>query len=503
MTVTSFDPTTGAPAGSVPETAPETVDELVARARAAAVRLAATAPVVRRAWSCAIADELEAHGEELVRLADLETGLGSSRLEGELRRAASQLRFYADVAVEGSWLDAAVDAATDDTPALARVNVPLGPVAVFGAGNFPFAFSVLGNDTASAIAAGCPVVVKGHPAHAVLSDRLAELATRALARAGAPDGTFALVSGYEAGAALVRADGIAAVAFTGSQAGGLALWRMANERPVVVPVYAEMGTVNPVVVTRAGARDAHAVAAGFTGSFTLGSGQFCTKPGLLLAPAGSGVPAAVAAALEAARPDPLLLTEGIATAARSAVTELQGAGARLLAVAGGDRSGWSAPAAVLQASPADLAPGSRLLEESFAPVVLVVEYADRDELAAAVAVLQGALVGTVVTGPEPALDPDLAPALELLQPKVGRLTVNDWPTGVAWTWAQQHGGPWPATSAPATTSVGAAALGRFVRPVAYQSTPDALLPPPVRADNPWAVPRRVDGVLQTIAANRP
>jgi NADP-dependent aldehyde dehydrogenase len=288
----------------------------------------------------------------------------------------------------------------------------------------------------------------------------------------------------------VRHPDVAAVAFTGSQRGGMALWRLAGERDVVVPVYAEMGTVNPVVVTPAAADRLDDIATGFVESFTLGAGQFCTKPGLLLGPAGTVD--AVAAALRAAAPAPVLLTADIAASAAAGVRRLQDAGATLVARTGGDGPGWTAPAAVLQAPLPALAPGSALLQECFGPVALVAEYDDVCSALRAVDGLQGALAGGVFVG-EP--DPDAARVLARLQRKVGRVIVDGWPTGVVVAWAQHHGGPWPATSNAQATSVGAAALARFVRPVAYQGLPDALLPPPLAPDNPWRLPRRVDGVL--------
>jgi NADP-dependent aldehyde dehydrogenase len=350
---------------------------------------------------------------------------------------------------------------------------------------------VLGNDTASALSAGCPVVVKAHPAHVTLSLRLAQIAEQALRGAGAPEGTFALVTGRQAGVDLVRAEGIAAVAFTGSQAGGMALWRLANERERVIPVYAEMGTVNPVVVTRAAAARIEDVAGGFVGSFTLGSGQFCTKPGLLLVPAGHDAARIVGDALAQAAPQPLMLTEEIATSVEHGLDDMVTAGASVVRSVAGAERGWGAPAAVLSAPITALGTGSRLLQECFGAVAMVVEYADDQELRSALDTLQGSLAGTVVTGDD--ADPDAPWLVEALTRTVGRVTVNDWPTGVAYTWAQHHGGPWPATSNAAATSVGAAALDRFVRPVTYQSAPDAWLPPTVRADNPWNLPRRVDG----------
>lgn len=490
--ITSYDPRTRAPVGSIAESSNDAVDAAVQTAVDAAPALAALAPAVRREWLHQIAEVLEANRAELVRLADAETRLGQPRLEVELTRTCGQLHFYGDVAVEGSYLDVTIDEATDTAPRLVRVARPLGPVAVFGASNFPFAFSVLGNDTGSALAAGCPVVVKAHPAHVLLSNRLAEVALEGLRAAGAPAGTFAIVNGFQAGLDLVGHPEITAVAFTGSQAGGVALWRLANERERVIPVFAEMGTVNPVVVTPAAAARAAEVAVGFVESFTLGSGQFCTKPGLMLVPAGSGLARAVAEALGSAAPAPVMLTEQIAAGVHRGLAELQAAGATLLASTGGNGDGWSAPAAVLAAPIGALEPGSPLLEECFGPVAVVVEYAHAGELAAALDVLQPSLAASLVTGADD--DPDAAATLEALGHKVGRVVVNGWPTGVAHSWAQHHGGPWPSTSAPSATSVGAAALARFVRPITYQGTPDHWLPTAARAENPWRLPRRVDGV---------
>ncbi|MQY10088.1 Alpha-ketoglutaric semialdehyde dehydrogenase [Streptomyces sp. RB5] len=493
MSITSYDPTTGLPGGTIEETPPDEVTAAVARSAAAAPWVAGAAPAERRGWLYAVAAALEEHRGELAALAQSETALGLPRLEGEVLRAAGQLRFYADVAVEGSYLAATLDEATATAPALARVNQPLGPVAVFGASNFPFAFGLLGNDFASALAAGCPVVAKAHPAHPLLSARLAALAADALERAGAPLGTLSTVTGMQAGIDLVRADEITAVAFTGSQGGGMALWRAAGERERVIPVYAEMGTVNPVVVTPAAVSRTAEVAAGLAGSFTLGNGQFCTKPGLALAPAGSGFAAAVAQALRAVAPDPVMLTSPIAAAVRAGLGELTAAGGRPVETAGGEGDGWRAPAAVLEADAAALVPGSRLLAECFGPVVIVAEYRDQTELASILDRLQGALAASVITA---GADDPHAPALvRTLSAKVGRVMVDDWPTGVAYTWAQQHGGPWPSTTDPRTTSVGAAALDRFVRPVTYQSIPDAWLPPALQPANPWHLPRRINGTV--------
>lgn len=487
---TSYRPRDGGVNATVPDSSARDVDDTVRRAAAAAPAIAAVPPRQRGEWLEAVAVAVLEHRDELAESADAETALGMQRLTGEVERMAAQIRFYGEVASEGSYLGVTIDAG----PALVRVNQPLGPVAVFGASNFPFGFGVLGNDTASALAAGCPVVAKAHPAHPLTCRRLADLATAALIHAGAPDGAFAMVGGMDAGVQLVQAPAIAAVGFTGSQSGGLALWRLANSRKVVIPVFAEMGTVNPAVLTPAGAgARAAEVAAGFVGSFTLGSGQFCTKPGLLLAPAGHDVALATRDALVAAAPSPVMLTRNIAQAAGSGVGALVEAGATVVGLVPGAGDGWSADAVVLEAPIAALKADSRLLEECFGPVAIVAEYGDAEQLRTALATLQGSLAGAVFTDGTDA-DPDAGWLVSTLSAQVGRVTVNEWPTGVAWTWAQQHGGPWPATSRPEATSVGAAALDRWLRPVTYQAVADAWLPPAGRAENPWGVPRRRDGV---------
>ena len=499
MTITSYNPRTGQANGTVVEMSPHDVRAVVERASSASSAVAVASPQQRRGWLHAVAAALIANTPGLVKLAELETALGYTRLTAEVSRAAGQLRFYGDVAAQGSYLAATIDYPTSTAPGLARVNQPLGPVAVFGASNFPFAFGVLGNDFGSALAAGCPVITKSHPAHPLLSDGLAGLVRKALLGAGAPKGSFDIVVGYDAGVALVRDEGVAALAFTGSQAAGLALWRIANERRTVIPTYAEMSTVNPVVVTRAAAATRmEEIAEGFVGSFTLGSGQFCTKPGLVFAPAGTAAVDTIGKALRRASLDPIMLTEAIAKSTAQGVEDLMFSGARVVEFVEASVAGWSAPAAVLEARIDALQDGSRLLEECFGAVAVVVEYADIAELAAAVGRLQGSLAASVFTADED--DPDAAACLALLSPKVGRLCANDWPTGVAYTWAQQHGGPWPSTSVPSATSVGAAALDRFVRPVTYQSLRDEWLPPALQEANPWNLPRRVNGVLQPLGA---
>lgn len=494
-TEVSFDPRTGAATHGPERTRPEAVLLAVEAAAAVASSVAGTPPAERQRWLESVADRLQASAEELVALADAETALGMTRLRGELSRAAAQARFYGAVAAEGSWLEIRLDDILSPAPVdLRRMNVPLGPVAVFGASNFPFMFGVAGHDTASALAAGCPVLVKAHPAHPRLSVRLAEIVQAALVDAAAPRGAFGLVVGFEAGLALVGAPQIAAVAFTGSQAGGMAILDHANRRERPIPVFAEMGTVNPAVLTPAGAASSlQRVAQGFVESFTLGQGQFCTKPGLLLAPGGVNAVASVAGELSSVGSG-WLLTEGIATAYRKGLEQLSAAGARQIGQGGASDTGYAATPTIFAADLADLVPGSPLLEECFGPVAVVAEYESRSDLSDALARLQPSLAATIASGgPE---DPDLPWLVSQLTHQVGRIVVDGWPTGVATAWSQQHGGPWPATSRPDASSVGAAALDRFTRAVAFQDVPDAVLPQPLRNGNPWSVPRRVNGVSE-------
>ena len=494
--LTSHDPRTGLAVDHLTSSSPEEVATTVALAAEAAPALAAASPADRAGWLRAVADALEAAADDLSGIADAETGLGRERLDGEVLRAAAQLRHYADAAVEGSWLDATIDRAAGATGSdLRRANVPLGPVAVFAASNFPFAFGVPGNDTGAALAVGCPVVAKAHPAQPRLSVAVAEVMTAALAGAGAPAGTFGLVAGFAAGEQLVLHPAVTAVAFTGSPAGGFALCRLAASRPVPVPVFAELGTVNPVVVTpAAAAARGELIAAGLVESATLGSGQFCTKPGLVLVPSGSGLDARVVAALADRSPQGWLLTEGIASAYAVGVGVLLSAGGVLLAHAPAPTSGWAVSATVVSATADQVLSQPAFRQECFGPVTVLVEYDTTEQRDAVLSSLPGALAACVFAEPEET--EDLADLVARLSGRAGRVVVNGFPTGVATAWAQHHGGPWPATTAPAYTSVGAGGLRRFVRPVCLQDAPEEVLPPAVRDDNPWRVPQRIDGRLR-------
>ncbi|TDW28774.1 aldehyde dehydrogenase family protein [Cryobacterium psychrophilum] len=486
----SYNPRTAEQQDGVEHTATPEVERLLHVAASAAAEIAATSPRDRQRWLNAVAETLLSHQEELAKLAEEETALGLPRLRAEIAGAARSAQFYASVAVDGDYLGASAETMNESTT-LARWNIPVGPVAVFGASNFPFGFGVCGHDVASAIAAGCPVVVKAHPAHPRLSVRLANLTREAFVSAGAPAGVYDLVVGFAAGIQLVDSPEIMAVAFTGSQGGGMALRDRAAARGV--PVFAEMGTVNPVFVTAAAIaspRQTDAIAAGFVASFTLGAGQFCTKPGLILAPAGSGLFAAVKNLVTQLPPAPLL-SPGIATNFAAGVDELaQATGSPAPA---DELRGNFAVARVFAVDMEDLKPGSRLLDECFGPVALVCEYADSATALEAVGGLQNSLAASVFTG-GPA-DAESTDVVSRLLTKVGRVSINAWPTGVANTWSQQHGGPWPATSQPQATSVGAGALARFVRPVALQNAEPDMLPPAVAPENPWNIPRRVNGIF--------
>jgi NADP-dependent aldehyde dehydrogenase len=474
------------------DTDPQTLDKVLTAAAVAAGPAAASTPAERAPWLIAAADALDAAAGELIELAARETHLPAKpRLAGELARTTFQLRLFAEVLADGAFLDATVDHADSAWPMgarpdIRRMKVALGPVLVFAASNFPFAFSVPGGDTASALAAGCPVIVKAHPGHPALSARTGEILREALTGAGAPEGIFAVIDGVEVGVTAVKDPRIAAASFTGSVAGGRALFDIANARPVPIPFYGELGSVNPVVVTpgAAAARGAQ-IAAGYAGSFALGTGQFCTKPGLLFLPKGHDMSDALRSSVQGASAGQML-TEKIQQGFDAGVSTLR-AVPGMQVVADG-------PPTLLAIGAADfVAGGEPVHEECFGPASIVIEYGDANELIALLAGLQPGLTATVQgEESEAAFVAALMPVLTAL---AGRVLWNDWPTGVTVSWAQQHGGPYPATTTPTTTSVGTAAIERFLRPVAWQGFPDVLLPPALRDDNPWQLPRRVDGKL--------
>ena len=472
------------------------LDEVAADARAAFATTVASTAAERSAWLTAVADALDGAADELVPLADEESHLGTARLTGELARTTAQLRLFAEAVVEGSYLEATVDhpnpSTTPPRPDLRRMLRPLGPVAVFSASNFPFAFSVAGGDTASALAAGCPVIVKGHSAHPRLSRRTAGVVADALAGAGAPAGVFGHVEGRETGVALVQHPEVRAVGFTGSLHGGRALFDLASSRPDPIPFYGELSAVNPVLITAA-ALDARAdeLASGLAASFTLGAGQFCTNPGVVFVPAGSGFAERVADAVGQTGPVPML-TDGIAAAFAQGLAGLAAHdGVEVVAGEPAQQPGTGSAVVLSTNTAAVLADPGSLLAECFGPSTLIVEYDDVDDALAAIRSVGGSLTATVHAEP----GEDLADILAGLTEVAGRVLVAGWPPGVAVSWAQQHGGPWPSTTS-IHTSVGVTAIRRYLRPVAYQDAPDAALPAELREANPLGIPRRVDGVLR-------
>ncbi|PWU48475.1 aldehyde dehydrogenase (NADP(+)) [Micromonospora globispora] len=498
--VLSIDPRTGE---AVEEVAQETttteVDRLCAAALAAAPGLEALGRGGRAALLRALADALEARREDVVAVADRETALGPTRLNGELTRTCYQLRLFAEVLDEGSYLEATIDHAGDTPmgprPDLRRMLVPIGPVAVFGASNFPLAFSVPGGDTASALAAGCPVVVKAHGSHPATSQLVFDVLEAAARKAGAPDGTLGLVHGVPAGADLVAHPAIRAVGFTGSVSGGRALLEIIEQRPDPVPFFGELSSLNPVVVTpQAAAERGTTIGTELVGSFTLGGGQFCTKPGLVFVPAGpdgDSVVDAMAGAVGSTAA-PVLLNEGIATAyGRIAGGLADAPGVEVLARgAEPDGTGFQAAPLLLVTSARELP--EQVTEECFGPVSVVARYDGPVELFGALAAMPSSLTATVLRGQG---ETELPLAVsEALRPRAGRLIYDAYPTGVAVSWAQHHGGPWPSTNSQ-HTSVGTTAIRRFLRPVTWQGAPADLLPPEL-TDDYRDIPRRIDGVLE-------
>lgn len=481
---------------SLDDTTSDRLDELLDAAVRAAGVLVRTSPRERAEWLDALADALDAHRDELVPLAVEESHLTPQRLGGELARTSFQLRLFADELRIGAYLRATIDHADPGwgmgpRPDLRRTVRPLGPVAVWAASNFPFAFSVLGGDTASALAAGSPVLLKTHPGHPALSAATGALAVEALRGAGAPDGVFALVNGVEIGRELIRDPRIRAGAFTGSLAGGRALFDLASSRPTPIPFFGELGSVNPSVVTRRGARDRSTeIAGGFASSLALGVGQFCTNPGVLLVPDDSAIVDEISRRLGDV-PGAPMLTPGLAAAYANAVGELAGHPGVTLVAGSAEPARDPAPTLLATTVPALLAAPDELTRECFGPAALVVRYGSDAELLAAVAAFDGQLTTSVHGDADEAIVPRL---LELLAERSGRVLWNQWPTGVSVTHAMQHGGPYPATTS-IHTSVGTTAARRFQRPVAYQDAPAGLLPEALRDGNPLGIVRRVDGVL--------
>jgi len=450
----------------------------------------------------AIADAVMALGERLLQRANLETGLPPARLDAERTRTVNQLRMFADLVEDGSWVEARIDTGDPSrkpgpAPDIRRMLVPLGPVAVFSASNFPLAFSVAGGDTASALAAGCPVVCKAHPGHPGTSELVGGAIGQAVASLGLPAGMFSLVHGWshEVGLALVRHPLTRAVGFTGSLRGGRAVFDAAATRPDPIPVYAEMGSVNPVfLLPSAVAERWESLAAGLAHSITLGVGQFCTKPGVIVAQCADGLDSLLGALAERIRNTPAgaMLYDRLAHAYAGGVERARAMGAELLAVASPAHEGpTGGRPALLSTDVGHFLEEAEMRAEVFGPSSLAVVAADAAEMMKVAEALEGQLTVTIHGTAQDLVTH--AALVDVLRRKAGRLIFNGYPTGVEVGHAMQHGGPYPASIDSRSTSVGTAAIARFARPVCYQDFPEEALPLALRNHNALGIWRLVNG----------
>jgi len=503
-TVAGVDPRTGESLS--PEYGLASADDVDRAASAAWEAFASyreTTSPERAAFLRRVADEIEGVGEAIVERVTLETGIPTARVRGELARTTGQLRLFATVLTRGTWQGARVDTALPDRtplprPDLRQRKIPLGPVAVFSASNFPLAFSVAGGDTASALAAGCPVIVKAHSAHPGTSELVGRAVTRAVEACGLHPGVFSLVfgDGSSAGVGLVGHPHVRAVGFTGSRSGGLALLKVAQTRPEPIPFYGEMSSVNPVfLLPHALESRAEATADAFVDSLTVGAGQLCTNPGLVFAVRGPALNAFLGRAAERVRDTGAqpMLSSGIA-ASYDRGAEFLRVHAKVTELASGQRDdgiSFGGAAHLFTTDGASFLADAGLQGEVFGATSLVVQAADVDELTALLGAVESQLTVTIHADPA---DHDLAAVLlAAAELKAGRIVFNGWPTGVEVCDAMVHGGPFPATSDGRSTSVGTLAIERFLRPVAYQSCPPELLPPVLDTDNSTDAWRLVDG----------
>ena len=481
------------------------VDQACALAWSAFDRFRALDSELRARFLETIAEQILGLGDELLQRANAESGLPIARLTGERGRTVGQLRLFADELRKGGWLGIRVDPALARREPLPRSDlrqrkVPLGPVVVFGASNFPLAFSVAGGDTAAALAAGCPVIVKGHSAHPGTSELVAQAIVAAVKACQLPSGVFSLLNGDSRalGAALVAHPRIKAVGFTGSRAGGLALMKIAGERPEPIPVYAEMSSINPVLLLPdALAARADSLAKDFVTSLTLGVGQFCTNPGLIIALEGADLERFIASASTALHQTvpSVMLTSGIHSAYEKGIERLLGhAHVRPHARGAESQGKHCGRGALFSVAARDVLQHPEVMDEVFGPSSVVIRCGGRAEMLEVLEHLEGQLTATVhLTEQDEPLAAQLVPVLER---KAGRLIANGWPTGVEVSHAMVHGGPFPATSDGRSTSVGTLAIERFLRPVCYQDFPDALLPAALRRDAVASRPHRMDGVYR-------
>ena len=456
-----------------------------------------------------IAAKIEGAVDELVERAEQETALPKPRLQSETGRTSGQLRLFAQLVEEGSWVTARIDRADASSkppkPDLRSMLHALGPVVVFGASNFPLAFSVAGGDTASALAAGNPVVMKAHAAHPGTSELVGRAVVGAVRACSLPEGTFSLLfdAGTRAGAALVQHLAIKACAFTGSRAGGVALLKLANSRSAPIPFYAEMSSTNPVFVLSGALHDrTDRIAAGLHASVTLGAGQFCTKPGVAFLEENGDARkfAAKLGELFGHTPGAVLLTSAIHTFYDSGVAARSQSAAIIAQGQSPPQDGYRASAALFEAEGASFLANPELAEELFGPATVLIRCSGRNQLLDIARRLEGHLTATIHATDEDLRD--YADLIAILETKVGRLVVNGFPTGVEVGPAMVHGGPFPATSDSRASSVGTRAILRFVRPVCFQNFPDRLLPDELKDGNPLGIWREMNGQISREAVQR-
>jgi len=449
-----------------------------------------------------IAEEIINAGDELIRVSSEETGLPVPRLEGERMRTVNQLNMFAALLKEGSWVDARIDTAIPDRtplpkPDLRFMHIPIGPVVVFGASNFPLAFSVAGGDTASALAAGCTVVVKAHPAHPATSAIVGKAIQTAARKTNMPDGVFSLLfdSGIDAGIQLVKHPLVKAVGFTGSYKAGKALYDIAVSRPEPIPVYAEMGSTNPVfILPQAMKERGQEIATAYAASVTMGVGQFCTNPGMLIHQnTADDFSGSLKTAFEKTTGG-VMLAPYILNAYKNGLQHhLASEGVEQLAISGSQQDAGTNTAVpvLLKADKTAFNKNPKLSEEIFGPTGIVIPVNSKNEMLDIATNLSGHLTATV-HGTKEEL-PDHKELLDILEQKVGRVVINGFPTGVEVCSSMVHGGPFPSTTDSKTTSVGTAAIYRFTRPVCYQNMPQALLPSALRDKNILSIYRLVNG----------
>ncbi|WJZ02615.1 aldehyde dehydrogenase (NADP(+)) [Corynebacterium freiburgense] len=480
---------------SITPTTGKALDEILHNAAMASTQWASTPAAVRAKALITVADALDAHADSLVEIAQRETHLPEVRLRGELKRTTFQLRLFGEVITKGRCFDVRIDHADPQWPMgaprpdLRRYLIPIGPVLVFSASNFPFAFSVAGGDSASALAAGNAVIVKAHHGHMELSLATNNVVVEALDSVDAPKGLFSTIFGTESGKIAIQDPRIQACGFTGGIPGGRALFDLAKSRPEPIPFYGELGSNNPVFVTQDAVKNAKEIVEGFIGSFTMGAGQFCTKPGTLVVPEDSNVIELLQA--EAYPATHALLNTRIAESYEAVLAELKANQATGVVHEGGNANGIPQPTVMHTTAAAVLADRETLQQECFGPAAIVVTYRNAEELLKLARSFEGQLTATIFAEETEAKDPILRELVSICADMAGRVLWRQWPTGVSVTYAQQHGGPYPASTDVRTTSVGTAAIERFLRPVAYQGFPEEILPQELQDANPLNIPQQV------------